>query len=691
MPSISQLSEISLAFSTSKDDSPMAVAGTQSEIFVAVSRNSIASYVVSPSPRIRWTQSVSPATMLTCVDRGLLGSTEVVAYGLNERKKTLVKVVGTVEEEDKIDLTHEVASSVRFVKIIDQLCICVLEDSSIEAFPLGESNSWSSKSKSNRSFVHAEFLSPEYLERTGINSGLGGLVIVSQKQGGKRESLEVKVVVLETSRAVEILFKDIVGGGSDSQFAVHENYLYRFTSGDGKLEVYDLNNSMSREDVVLTKAGPTGKESSIVSVGQTVLVHHDKDLYLVDAKHQTLLATRQLETPITLLKHFEGRNGHTVVGVKSNSKTSSVIVELVVDPGKGTLLESLGKGIHGTQNAKEWKFALSDIVITTKTGSLKDYNSEIETRLQAAKTSTMEFLKKLKDTRTLKDIEAFEKHIFDYFKISGYSQDDSPVYDADKDRLVDRDVIIEILSLVCPGLDLTQSLSDNGQPRLAATLDSKFIPENALIYLLTHPLFPTSQFPHLLGTLASYPRLYRQAIVTAPGMSINNLITALDHPDDEIFRDAVSRITEEFSQEQITKGIKAQYTSTKDNAKVIATAKRLVRLDVGWTIVPCLVDAGGLFLWDESFVNSVIERVGSRIDSLESTIEIMTLIDEVIHKIDPASDPTSVNKTSKKELKKLTKKRPPAEQETSVLGFGPRDVHTSMARLPAYTVEKLEL
>lgn len=701
MPSISQPFEISSAFSTPRKESRVVVTGTQSEIFVAIPRNSIASYIVAPSPHIRWNKPVSPATDLTCIDRNILKGSEVIAYGVVERKKSQLKVSGTKEEqEDQLEKSYPFKNEIRFVKILDDgTCICVLQDSSIETVTIDdeESKSWSLKSKSNRVFVYASCIN------SGIDSAKASLLVVSRKQGGKKTSYEVRIIAIENTRGVELFSKDIIGGGSaefetehyDSMsFAVQGTYLYRFVPENSQIEVYDLN-TMGKNiiEIAALTIKKEASDSSLISLGTSLLLQYDKRLFLIDPKHKTLLAECDVEHHLILMDSFKTRSGYIAVGQMHLTKTDCTIVELSIEPGKGTLLESFSKGIQSNDKVGQWKYGLSDIMIISKTTSLKEYNQELEARIQNSINEVHSLLAKLKDSRTLKDIDIFEKHIFDYIKgESKYSLNsgNSLIYDINYDRQLDKDLIIDMLSLIYKDFSLRSRTDKKLDLKEVPTLDPTFIPENVIIYLLTHPLFPTPQFPNLLDSFQNHPRLYRQAIVTAQGISLHELIDSLKHADDEIFKDAVSRLAEEFGTEQITKIVRIKY-STMDRGDFVDTVKRLVRLDVGWTIISSFIDAGGLFLWDEPLLEVISKRVDNRVDTLESTMEIISVIDEFIHKIDPSCDTTRVKKTSKKELKKISKKNITSETPTSShLWFGASSTPIDSVKVPIYTVEKLE-
>lgn len=147
-------------------------------------------------------------------------------------------------------------------------------------------------------------------------------------------------------------------------------------------------------------------------------------------------------------------------------------------------------------------------------------------------------------------------------------------------------------------------------------LDSPQLPERSMTYLLTHPLFPTVK--DLLARLRSKPRLLRQAIVTG-NVSVNELINELNTTEnEEIFKDIITRLLE-FPKEKLD-------FKDLDSFKIV---ERIIQLNFGYELISLLIDASGLFTWNEELIDKLQSVLTRKIDALNSASNLYAVVGEI--------------------------------------------------------------
>lgn len=263
-------------------------------------------------------------------------------------------------------------------------------------------------------------------------------------------------------------------------------------------------------------------------------------------------------------------------------------------------------------------------------------------------------------------------------------------YKAKYDRAVDSSFVYDLctiifkhvgktgtspLSSLVPGdIGVNTSSSSNslskGTVRLVK-LHKNFAPERLIGYLLTHPLLPTQQLPGLLLTLNRFPELVRIAFKRAPAaLRCDTVVSALRTRDDDTFSSAIIRLEHKFDARQIIASLQRVYLSNEgklasdsssskskksskssnssttespnstkpflditypDNGTTLETIiRRMVSLDLGWSLVPYFVDAGGLFGWDDEFLVFLDTAVAERLNMYKSGYEVIAMLEEGI-------------------------------------------------------------
>ncbi|CAN6622847.1 hypothetical protein TRVA0_009S00936 [Trichomonascus vanleenenianus] len=641
MPSISApFTLLELPQSSSKVTHSPKIACSRSSVFLGISTSSVCAYTLQSPPQLIWSHSISPVSKITAIAASDDGS---VYYATVERKKFYLYRISTESDEPRsssVETDKEVCKisvSQGHVYVVFKSCEvrCYAGD-----FGEGPEPLWTTESDKGDSQVYTTFISERDLGTETAPEG-GAVLIVSSRP--KSEDLNLRVVALTPFKGydlsrVQIPIEASKSGKVSPAFTYGDGLLYRFLGTS--LEMFSPLDGSQVASMKIPFTNADSPNPTIVSLGKRkILVSSGhSEVLLIDTSFQTLLATEELDSKQLELVMYAS-TAKLAIGVTSAAKSASVVA-LAVDSGKGTLLESLGRGFE-EEGEPGWRFALSDIVIKKNYG-LKEYNKVLGDIYTTSATLAMDVLDDLRELREKKDEKTFEVKLVKYLKGENWDEIgdgelESVVYEADKDREVDREFIVEVVDMIF----------DDSKPL-------EFVPENAVIYLLTHPLFPSPEIEDLLGSLASRPRLLRQAVVTAPTLSCVDLVSTLSNPSDEIFGDVVNRIVEEYGQEAIVDAVKRVYSDVSEINRIV---NRLAQLNVGWTIVSSFIDVGGLFAWDQEVVSSLSEQVNSQVEALEASSEIMALIDEVIRKVDPETDPTAVSNLSKRELKKLSKEK----------------------------------
>lgn len=721
------------------DGIPISVASSKNGVFHAgISHGSVSTYQLKPTPKAISIYSVSPGTVFTALGSTGEGEETKICFACKDRKTSLLKIatpmvkaseeatdtsksisVATTEHGAEISNLEFSSDSEKVYAIFKNASVGCYDAESLELL-------WTLKAKSSRELIYSTFISTSSEKAAFLNGSVKHgdqgpdqvAIVVSKRQVGKKASFEVRIISFDSdgSNVLMSLEVDIKGSEDEidsSVFDVSEGHLYRFNGY--KLEKYALLTGALVNTVDLPSKFASSNPTSLVAPSIVaaengdVLVANTNAVLLLDTTFGALLASIPLEQHVSykLQAYIEGSQP-VVLATKTSKSNEISLVAFSLSSGKGSLLEAMSQGIDDGSYS-QWKYGFSDLLIKKNT-SLRDYTAYLANAILGAQQRNRKILKELAACKADHDAKRFEKVVL-YFQGTEWneiteqdvsimlaSDDNIPVYDADQDREVDKDLILGITRLILePEQSLEKKKSDNSAEEeddsddsddednqtVNVSLNRHFIPEFALNYLLTHPLFPTSQIPNLLEALEYYPRLLRQAIVTTQALSCNDLVRYLNAPDDEIFSDTVSRIMSEFSLSQITESITSEYLS-QDNKReafsensenksklneIVACIRRLIKFDMGWSLIPALIDAAGLMSWSEDLIEEMNEAVAEQVEAVETTSKTISLIDEAMRKFDQSANPSMVNNISKRELKKLSRKNA-KDSEDSILQFG---------------------
>lgn len=397
--------------------------------------------------------------------------------------------------------------------------------------------------------------------------------------------------------------------------------------------------------------------------------------------HLTMFS-KKLSVAIGYTQPLESSTANTAVG-----PDRIMAIPLVV--GKGTLFEIIGKGISTNivDNSKvndlnRWSHAIPKIASNfgaDTTGSV--FGGEQKSQAKNSKRLATFVLKMLEYFKEQKDLENFELWGLTYFKTSTKwdisstlcskspeeilqeftlpqisEQDKETEFQVGQGRATTFTTVLDICNLVFNNVILTAQITplsslenfgtDSKHPKLVK-ISKSFFPKLLVKFLLTHPLFPTQQLPGILLALSKYPDLVELALKKLPSLRCDTVVSALKAEDnDNIFKAAISRLEQNYEPHEITASVKRVFLSKitpgstkgedlidiafKDNSVTLEQCiKHMCQLNIGWEILPYIIDAGGLFGWDESFLNEFESIIEASLVDLNDANQVLTVIDEI--------------------------------------------------------------
>lgn len=623
-----------------------------SRIYLGVSHSSLAVYSLKSTPKLVWTHAISPTTRVLAVHAvtredkpDLLYFATTNKYGAGSLRRISV-IPNENQEEDvlleKTDTIIDIRASTDgqhlylLFKNGNVQCVSISEEEGAEVV-------WTSKNEESSEVMFHDHLATDHADMP-----TDGLFVTVLKKSKDETSVQTRIIALEESEGRELI-NGAVSASKNSVYGLHMGSLLVFDPHTFSLITYSLPNLslLSTIQVRRNKKTPTEK-ASLLPVGKNrILLSYDNTLKLVDTKYSTILSKRVLEKPIQLAD-FSQKHSFAM------GFTNVEIVVLPVEPGTGSLLESLGKGV--TSHDSKWDLVHGSFIFDQNLSS-EEFVQQQTVSTEQQKEDLTAILKKLFKWFKSGKMELYENWAIAYLKneefaesgvpeVISKSEEDALIYDASNDREVDANFISTLVGQIFATKNLTLDQIDPATLKLSDSV------EKLTVYLLTHPLFPTPQFPTLLTVLSSNPRLYRQAVVTAPGLACDQIVQALQTADDETFKDAVARLSEEFNTKPITESIKRVYKTTNEAGQeesqvtsIVKCVERMQRLDVGWPLMACFIDAGGLFAWDEQMLDSLEARVDAEISNLDYGSQALTALGEALKLID-YREPSEVSESN---------------------------------------------
>lgn len=484
-----------------------------------------------------------------------------------------------------------------------------------------------------------------------------------------------------------------------------------------------------------------GEASIIPASTNRMLVAKNGMIALIDTEFKALLtkfdvmdkAKRQgkavlMQAPMVKGNTLRSRETFALYLVSKSAETGSILNQVTVDTGLGKLRDVLGRGLREfrpkfTQKSKRF-VGLPLLVTRSELKSKIKEASSLLNRSGEASNKMGRVYEQLKEMKRTKKYEELEQYIVSFLKMDksadagrGLQSTENGevktneagklrVYEAGKDRIVDPKFFRKVALLLFDRVD-NRAIGT----KIKVQLNENFIPEHALTYLLTHPLFPKDITPGLLNVLSVSPRLMRQAIVTCPNIPCSDLIEQMSLVEDaDMFKDIVGRVTDDFALDTITEEMirLANGEAGGSNAKIDVDGiiRKVMDTGYGISIMNSLIDSNGVTLSlhyskNESELGNLTSRIEKKVSECEQQSRLLSIIDQSLSLVDGVSGRKKREQAERRRRRKTQSQSKTVEAESgptdSMLNVGSVSNElfdsslSNTKRVPTYSIERLEI
>ncbi|TID24569.1 hypothetical protein CANINC_003041 [Pichia inconspicua] len=666
---------------------------------------------------------------------------------VNEEDKT-VEAENIKQVKDKVITTDYPIKGLEFSND-SKYVYALFDNGSMEVFqfttddePAKPILSFDSDSPSNKTndIIYHQFIKPEQLK---INSRVDKIdyILLTAETTKNVKSLIVRLFAISAKEVVEISSSTIdVNDISKTQLTYDiSGKLVALENNNGNLtlrtfEVPFLKNEHAIKIGGVFKHEPKDAPSSIICAATNrVLVTKGSTVALIDIQYESLLSSLDLYSrsknsktdnvkparnatliavPNVAGNTLKSKKTFALLILKNTKENFSQIQHVSIDVGLGKLRDALISIPNEEEDINEEKFVSFPSYFTQNDISGDDtyLSKEVEnlnSKMSMKHQELNKVYQQLSDLKEKGKLLSLEQHLIAYLKNRDFTDvfdnDDFKVYEYEKDRFVDPK-FFEMVTL----------LLFNYNSRLdSISLDEYTedeVPERGLTYVLTHPLFPTQYAHGLLKVLQNFPRLQRQCIVTCVNIPCGDLVLELSVTEnDEIFKDIINRLTEEFSHEEITSAtVKImKQKSNKHNDFIFDLDKiinKIIKLNFGYEVLNSFIDSNGLVLSlhyanDANQLNKLIMQTQSKVDTLIEDTQL-TLVNQLLLNVEKSKTSGSRKSKSGKKKKNKNKKSEivdPQELEVGIskldmilkIGDGENNKRNTTTSLSSYTVDRL--
>lgn len=533
-----------------------------------------------------------------------------------------------------------------------------------------------------RKVVFHKFLKPEQMNIDSRSEKVE-YILLTAETCAKDDSLIVRIFSLNSNEILELSKTTISGLAPIDKiqltYEISGKLIILEHEPELVIKSYDLP-LLDNEQVIkiggVFKHEPQDSPTSIMCASTNrVLVTKGSTVALIDIQYEALLSSLDLysrskeqngnskpprnatllSVPAVAGNTLRSKKTFALLVLKNTKENYSQIQYVSIDVGLGKLRDALVSLPENQENGAETFTSFTPYISSTE---ISDNDAEVK-RLNKQVLENNQELKnvydKLKGIKESGDIESLESHMISYLKNRPfgklYADNDFKVYEYEKDRFVDPK-FFRLCTLLLFNYDTkTDTIS----------LDADHIPENALTYVLTHPLFPTQYASGLLRVLEVSPRLQRQAIVTCINIPCKDFILQLSRVEsDEIFKDIISRLIDQFSSEEITqetiKIMKKKPSIGDSNGTGFDLDKitgKIIKLNYGYEVLNSFIDSNGLVLSlhysnDEAQLGKLIKQTQTKVKSMIDDTTLLTLVNQTLMNVDLGKELAKSKKSGKK-------------------------------------------
>ncbi|ODV82607.1 hypothetical protein CANARDRAFT_227529 [[Candida] arabinofermentans NRRL YB-2248] len=533
--------------------------------------------------------------------------------------------------------------------------------------------SYESTTKGKKIIYHT-FIKPENL-KIDKNENIELLLLTVELL--KNGSLNIKIYAFEESNILEIsnsMIESIdlkkITNYKISYESSGKLLILEESGNQSNLHIFDLPYTKKQKIINLSKIFENEPQqpisTSILPISTNrILISKGSSIALLDLKFESKLSSIDLysksklpqsnktpreacllECPIVKGNSLRTKETFALVLLKNHEENFALLQYVSIDVGLGKLSDSLGKGLKKIEEIEKFN-GIPSLIINS--------SNDLIQKCELLSEEVILFYNELKNLKKQGKLEEFEDKLVSFLKNSNditiqqkkqqqhqkqqQQQQQFQVFEVEKDRVVDPLLIKKLIELI-----IEQDEEDE-----ESKLNDEFLPENSLTYLLTHPLFPTKYTIGLLKKLENHPRLKRQAIVTCPNLNCIELIEQLSIVENEdIFKDLITRLIEEFSSETITKetiqlikkfncknGAGMSMGENENEFDLDKIIMKIIKLNYGYEILNSFIDSNGLVLSlryskNEKQLLKLISKCQLKVDSLISDTQLLTLVNQTI-------------------------------------------------------------
>lgn len=599
-------------------------------LFLGVSGSSISKLTVVP-PQVLSAHSVAPGTIITAI---LADDASLRAYATSERGKFHLNILSAQDENsNKVAISKEVD---------EEICAMYLSADKSKVATVGKHtslvHSYSvndlSKVSTGKGVEHgATVYSCPLIDETINETLFTQLCLV-------KSGVSLRIHVLD-GKGVRCLHTTSLEGpnhiSSDkTHWSSYESSLYAVSSGI--VSIYHVPDGSLVNSFELESTEPV--TAAIALPHNNLAISRPNFIDLVDCTYQSKVSKTQLagKNDIKLLSYSDYYS--TLIALSSNEQ----LIGISVTPTSGMVLESIGNG----SAQKLHTYVLTDIFGGFH-NQTEDQKIQAEQSLNSTKDEVSSCIKDIESAIKSKDGPGFSR-IVTYLKnpqLNWLRDQDEIVSPSEQDLVFeesDRVADTELIRTVCKLAFI---------PRF-----KPYLPIGVALYLLTHPLFPVTDpaFRKMLRNLErSDSMLYRQALVSLTGLTVEDLVTGLLSKDEATFIDAAMRIQEDFGSQQILTGVRKAFSGIQSVSSLSVLIERLSRFPETIGLIGPFIDAIGLLAWDANHINDLKSRINENIASVESCSVTDSAITELFDSI--GVDPSSGTIPSAGELQARSQKK----------------------------------
>ncbi|CAI5758474.1 unnamed protein product [Candida verbasci] len=640
----------------------ISIPSNNNTIDLGISKSNISTYLIKPSPKLLWSHSLNPTTVVNAIDTTIYNDNKIYLVSLTDRNKIdnilLIKAKindNTIEPAtDTFEIKLKAKCKCINLRILSEDKYLIVYENGTVEFLKFENNELSLGSGTN--VEDNKLLNSTFINDLTENNELF-LLTISQK----RSSLLYKLYSIKDNESIiEINSSTTESKSKNPLFAYISGILYQYIPESKLIESISITNFKALS-TVSTSSIIDENDNDLTSIHacapDRLLISHSDTLYLINFKYEALLSkfvSKSSKTGnfkpdqiyLNLVSQIKGSSQSTQLTnayfINLKDKDMNVYLNSIeLNVGFNKIDECLGKSINGNPNQNNFNqvldiFDIDEDKERENSTELHEIYDSLKTAMESENINKWEsiLIPYLKNNKQWSEIKIAKPK--NYEKIYNFKE-----FEAENDRIIDINFLNSIL-------DLIFQINDDG----LTFKNFKFIPEYTLMYLLTNPLFPNKYSSGLIELFDQLDLkvLLRQTINTCPRISCKELVNQLfkQNMSDEILIDLINRIINEFNHREILINIKQINNENNNSIDIVNLISNLIKLnsDNIWYLIEILIDVRGLLTFgNNENLENLLQIVDSKLNLIESNCFNLSLTNKLLSK--------NTNNNSKNEIENL--------------------------------------